>query len=97
MSARVDVKPELLRWAWERSRIEDAVLRDRFPRLEEWTRGEKQPTFRQLEDFARTTHVPLGYLARLLAESADPLPYRAVDDNHSRNGGASQAGRGRAG
>jgi Zn-dependent peptidase ImmA (M78 family) len=62
MSARVDVKPELLRWAWERSRVEDAVLRDRFPRLDEWARGEKQPTFKQLEHFAKTTHVPLGYL-----------------------------------
>lgn len=62
MSARADVKPELLRWACERSRIQDAALRELFPRLEEWTRGEKQPTFRQLEDFARRTHVPLGYL-----------------------------------
>ncbi|HMO25369.1 MAG TPA: hypothetical protein PKB10_03800, partial [Tepidisphaeraceae bacterium] len=34
----------------------------RFARLAEWERGEAQPTFKQLEDFANATHVPFGYL-----------------------------------
>jgi hypothetical protein len=41
---RVELKPELLRWAAERSRIEPDVLADRFPRLAMWQQGEIQPT-----------------------------------------------------
>jgi len=58
---RVQVKPELLRWAAERSQIEPEVLAERVPKLEAWQRGEVQPTLKQLEDFARATHTPIGY------------------------------------
>lgn len=58
---RVEVKPELLRWAAARSRIEQDVLAARFPNLETWQGGETQPTLKQLEDFARATHTPIGY------------------------------------
>ncbi len=59
---RVQVKPELLRWACERSLQDAAMLRGRFPHFEAWQRGEKQPTFKQLEAFARATHTPIGFL-----------------------------------
>ncbi len=59
---RVDVKPELLIWARERSGLSLAVLSDRFPQLDAWERGEARPTLRQLEDFARATRAPVGYL-----------------------------------
>ncbi len=58
---RVEVKPELLRWAAERSRIEPEALADRFPKLEAWEVGDAQPTLKQLEDYARATHTPIGY------------------------------------
>lgn len=58
---RVQVKPELLRWACERSRIDELELSVRFPQVEAWERGEKQPTIKQLEAFAKATHTPLGY------------------------------------
>jgi len=58
---RVEVKSELLRWAAERSRIERDALGDRFPKLEQWEMGVVQPTLKQLEDFARATHTPIGY------------------------------------
>lgn len=58
---RVQVEPELLRWACERSRIDELELSARFPQLKAWERGEKQPTIKQLEAFARVTHTPLGY------------------------------------
>src|SRR5215208_4036776 len=58
---RVEVKPELLRWAAERSRIERDALDDRFPKLKEWVREAVRPTLKQLEDFARATHTPIGY------------------------------------
>lgn len=58
---RVQVKPELLRWACERSRIDEIELSMRFPQVNAWERGEKQPTIKQLEVFAKATHTPLGY------------------------------------
>jgi Zn-dependent peptidase ImmA (M78 family)/transcriptional regulator with XRE-family HTH domain len=58
---RVHVQPELLRWACERSRIDELELSVRFPHAYAWERGDKQPTLKQLEAFARATHTPLGY------------------------------------
>jgi Zn-dependent peptidase ImmA (M78 family) len=58
---RVEVKPELLRWARERSMIEPEALAERFPRLDAWERGDVRPTLKQLEDFASATHAPIGY------------------------------------
>lgn len=70
---RVQVKPELLRWACERSRIDALELSARFPQFEAWVRGERIPTFKQLEAFANAMHVPFGYL--FLPEPPDePLP-----------------------
>lgn len=59
---RVDVNPELLRWARERSGLEIATLEHRFPKLEAWERREAKPTFKQLEAFAQATHTPIGFL-----------------------------------
>lgn len=59
---RVGVQPELLRWARERSGREVGYLRQRFPKLDAWESGSALPTFRQLEDFARATYTPIGYL-----------------------------------
>lgn len=62
MTTRVQVKPEILRWARERSRMDDTVLTARFPQLDAWEREQKQPTFKQLEAFAKATHTPIGFL-----------------------------------
>lgn len=59
---RVPVHPELLRWARERAGYDVNDLARRMPGLPAWERGEKQPTMKQLERFAKVTHVPLGYL-----------------------------------
>jgi len=59
---RVDVRPQLLRWARERARLDPDDLRTRFPRITDWERGEAHPTLKQLEQFAKATHTPLGYL-----------------------------------
>ena len=47
--SRVDVKPELFRWARERARLEPAVLAERFPKYEQWETGKAKPTLKQLE------------------------------------------------
>lgn len=59
---RVEVKPELLYWARERSGQTADYLHDRFPKLHAWERGSELPTLKQLEDFAKATHTPIGYL-----------------------------------
>jgi len=58
---RVEIKPQLLTWARERSMIENGVLENRFPKLHEWESGERKPTLKQLENFAQATHTPVGY------------------------------------
>lgn len=51
----------VLRWAAQRARLDDMQLEKRFPKWQSWLTGEAQPTFRQLEDFARFTHAAFGY------------------------------------
>jgi len=59
---RAEVKPDLLRWARERGGLPPGALARRFPKLEEWERGEVVPTLRQVEEFAKATHTPVGFL-----------------------------------
>ena len=59
---RVPVRPELFRWARERSGLSQEILLKKFNRLPQWEAGDSSPTLRQLEEFANTVHVPIGYL-----------------------------------
>lgn len=58
---RVEVRPELLRWALQRSGQGAADLARRFPKLGAWLDGAVLPTLNQLEGFAKVTHTPIGY------------------------------------
>ena len=72
---KVYVNPKLLRWAIERAGFELDELAHRIPQLPAWERGDKQPTFKQLEAFAKATHTPIGFL--FLPEPPDErLPIR---------------------
>ena len=79
---RVDVEPELLRWARERAGLSIDALAGRFPSLHAWERREVRPTLKQLERFAKATFTPIGYL--LLGEppiERIPIPdFRTVAD-----------------
>ncbi len=59
---RVDVRPEMLRWARERAGLTVRELERRFPSLDRWERGEANPTLKQVEGLAKATHTPVGYL-----------------------------------
>jgi Zn-dependent peptidase ImmA (M78 family) len=59
---RVDVNPELITWARRRSRQSAATLRRRFAKLDEWEQGARAPTRKQLEAYARATHVSVEWL-----------------------------------
>jgi len=70
---RAAVRPELLTWARERAGMESAGLRRRFPKLGSWESGDAVPTLKQLEQFAKAVHVPVGYLF-LSAPPVEELP-----------------------
>src|SRR5450631_537491 len=73
LMSRVSVNPDLFRWARDRSRIEPLVLVARFPQLPAWENAEAQPTLRQLENYARATHAPIGFFF-LPAPPQESLP-----------------------
>ncbi|MDP9122289.1 MAG: ImmA/IrrE family metallo-endopeptidase [Acidobacteriota bacterium] len=81
---RVEVKPQLLRWARERARIDDSTMARKFPQLPAWERGEVRPTLRQLETFAKAVHAPVGFL--FLPEppvERVPIPdFRTIGNEH---------------
>jgi Zn-dependent peptidase ImmA (M78 family)/transcriptional regulator with XRE-family HTH domain len=56
------IKPNLLRWARERSGRSVEALRKRFPALEAWEQGQSTPTFKQVESLAKVLYVPVGSL-----------------------------------
>lgn len=57
----VTASVSVLRWAAQRSRLDDGDLAARFNKWPLWLTGEAQPTLKQLEDFARLTHTAIGY------------------------------------
>lgn len=81
---RVPVKPEMLRWARGRCGYSLDAMVGRFPNLEEWEQGERQPTLKQLEAFARATHTPVGYFFLLEPPMEQvPIPdFRTVANQH---------------
>lgn len=70
---RVEVKPELLRWARERAGRDAEELRKRFPKYDLWECGDAKPTLKQLEALAKALYVPVGYLL-LSAPPEEPVP-----------------------
>ncbi len=82
MTNAVPVKPELIRWAIDRSGLSADTLLKAFPKLGEWKTGRKQPTLKQLENFAKRTMTPFGYLF-LATPPVEQLPipdFRTVGD-----------------
>ncbi len=59
---RVAVSPEVLCWARERAGLGLEDLQGKFPRLAEWENASGRPTLKQLQDFAKVTRVPFGFL-----------------------------------
>ena len=81
---RVEVNPELLRWARDRAGLGvDALIR-RFPKLPAWEAGEAFPTLKQLEGFAKATFTPVGFLfLDDPPEERVPIPdFRTVANAH---------------
>jgi Zn-dependent peptidase ImmA (M78 family) len=81
---RIPVSPVLLTWARERAGSDALGLARRFPKLAAWEEGVLQPTLRQLEDFSRAVHVPIGYLfLSVPPQESLPVPdMRTLADRH---------------
>lgn len=59
---RIQINPTLLVWARERAGLSTSSLVSKFPKIADWEAGTVHPTLNQLEDFAKTVHVSVGYL-----------------------------------
>lgn len=79
--ARVDVKPEILLWAIQRTGKTEAI-QEKFPKIIKWINKESQPTLKQLEEFARATAIPLGYffLSKPPKEQLSIPHFRTLED-----------------
>lgn len=83
---KVAVSKAVLSWAIERSGVPLAALQRRFPRIDAWRGGDAQPTLRQLEDLAKATATPLGFLfLDRPPEERLPIPhFRTVREDSAR-------------
>lgn len=80
--AEVNVSPEILQWAVNRSEKLEAVMH-KFPKWYKWISGESNPTLKQLESLAKMTSTPLGYFF-LKEPPIEKLPiphFRTVNGN----------------
>lgn len=64
MIERVNIQADRYRWAIQRAGItvDDYIERHPNVALTEWMNGEKAPTVKQLEAFAKSVNVPFGFL-----------------------------------
>jgi Zn-dependent peptidase ImmA (M78 family) len=84
--SRVAIHKELIRWAVDRSGQDEVALVKRFPQLPRWESGEVQPTFKQLEAFAKATLTPFGAFF-LPAPPQEKLPvpdFRTIRDQRPK-------------
>lgn len=62
MISRVDIKPEVLKWAINESQLDNNILLDKYPQLSEWQNGFSKPTFKQIRDFCDYIKIPFGFI-----------------------------------
>ncbi|WP_420458302.1 ImmA/IrrE family metallo-endopeptidase [Neolewinella sp.] len=72
MTVRVPIRSNILTWAIERAGYAVEPFLAGRPDAAKWMSGDKEPTLRQLEQFAKRLHVPFGYL--LLEEPPEEPP-----------------------
>lgn len=61
MNMAINIKPEMIEWAIARSGKSIEQVLDKDSNVGLWLRGEKLPTFKQLEKFASSVFTPVGY------------------------------------
>ncbi|MFN3999128.1 ImmA/IrrE family metallo-endopeptidase [Algoriphagus sp.] len=61
MKNEVNVNVNILTWAIDRAGYELQTFTEKFPKVQLWLIGEKNPTVKQLEEFSKKVHLPFGY------------------------------------
>jgi len=80
--SRVAIKEIVLRWAIDRAGLTIDTLEQKYPNINKWATGESQPTLKQLEGFAKTTHTPLGFFfLPFPPDERLPIPHFRTSDN----------------
>lgn len=62
MTNRISINKDNLAWAIARAGFKIDEFLSKNPSVADWVNGVKQPTIKQLEDFAHKVSVPFGYL-----------------------------------
>lgn len=89
-TVNVDIQPAIINWALSQTSEEKLGVK-LMESIRHWLDGTKSPTFSQIEDFSKKSHIPLGYffLQTPPVEQIGLLEYRTLDSielaNPSRN------------
>ena len=89
MRTNVDISPKILEWVL--SQVRNRTTNDVIETIQIWIKGEKPPTFNQVEKISKATGVPLGYffLKTPPVEDKSLIEFRTIDsvdlENPSRN------------
>ncbi len=83
-NAELNINPVLIQWAIHRADLDISMLKNKFPKIEDWCSGISKPTLRQLEMFSKAAYVPTGYLfLPNPPEESIPIPdFRTIKDQH---------------
>ncbi len=83
----VRVNPEIIRWAIIQSDVPKDTLVAKYPKIDEWLDGEKQPTFSQLKYFSNLVKVPFGLLFLKTPPNIDEInvEFRTINQKLNSN------------
>lgn len=73
MRNEVNINANILTWAISRAGHELKAFTEKYPKVQQWLEGEKNPTVKQLEEFSKKVYIPFGYLF-LHEPPAEKLP-----------------------
>ncbi|HJC50625.1 MAG TPA: ImmA/IrrE family metallo-endopeptidase [Candidatus Anaerostipes avistercoris] len=78
---KVKLTPQVLDWVRTKMLLENNVDTYVLERLKMWKTGKKIPTFHQIQEVSRKTHIPFGYFFLEVPpeEECEILKYRTVD------------------
>lgn len=62
MGTEININPTMLTWAIARAGYVVDDFLEKFPNVKKWIEQIKNPTVKQLEEFAHRVHIPFGYL-----------------------------------
>ena len=79
-TVNVNIQPAIISWALSQT-SEEKLGTKLVENIKHWLDGTKSPTFNQIEDFSKKSHIPLGYffLQTPPVEQISLLEYRTLD------------------